>query len=87
MTPGTGVASTISISTAYAYAGASMTMEKSTGIFVLLMKNTNRMEQDKDIMRKLGLSKIGYSLDKDYLMTRREDLTGAIRELKKWHLI
>ncbi|MDE1873522.1 MAG: hypothetical protein KGI04_00155 [Candidatus Micrarchaeota archaeon] len=64
-----------------------MTMEKSTGIFVLLMKNTNRMEQDKDIMRKLGLSKIGYSLDKDYLMTRREDLTGAIRELKKWHLL
>jgi hypothetical protein len=51
------------------------------------MKNTNRMELDKDIMHKMGLSKIGYMLDKDYLMTRREDLRGAIRELKRWHLL
>ncbi len=70
-----------------AYAGEPMTMEKNTGIFVLLMKNTNKMELDKSIMSKLGLSKIGYVLNKDYLMTRREDLKGAIRELKGWHLI
>ena len=64
-----------------------MTMEKSPGIFVFLMKNTNRMELDKGIMQKMGGSKIGYVLDKDYLMTRKEDLKGAIRERKRWHLI
>ena len=45
------------------------------------------MELDKGIMQKMDLSKIGYMLDKDCLMTRREDLKGAIKELKKWHLI
>lgn len=64
-----------------------MTMEKSPGIFVFLMKNTNRMESDKAIMEKLGLSKIGYRLDKDYLMTRQENVNKAIKELKVWHLI
>lgn len=64
-----------------------MTIEKSHGIFVFLLKNTNKMELDKDIMKKIGLSKIGYTLSKDYLMTKREDLESAIRELKGWHLI
>jgi hypothetical protein len=64
-----------------------MTMEKSPGIFVFLMKNTNNIELDKRIMEKLGLSKIGYKLNKDYLMTKRENLNRAIRELKGWHLI
>lgn len=64
-----------------------MTMEKFPGIFVFLMKNTNKMEADKGIMQKLDLSKIGYMLNKDYLMTRRENLNRAIKELKGWHLI
>lgn len=64
-----------------------MTIEKSNGIFVFLLKNTNKMELDKNIMQKIGLSKIGYTLSKDYLMTRRENLKNAIKELKSWHLI
>lgn len=64
-----------------------MTIEKAPGNFVFLLKNTNKMEQDKSIMKKLGLSKVGYLLSKDYLMTKSEDLTRAIKELKTWHLI
>jgi hypothetical protein len=64
-----------------------MTMEKAPGIFVFLMKNTNNMESDKRIVERLGVSKIRYKLNKDYLMTKREDLNRAIRELKGWHLI
>jgi hypothetical protein len=62
-------------------------METMPGIFVFLMKNTNRMEDDKAIVKKLGTSRIGYKLDKGYLMTRREDLNRAVKELKGWHLI
>jgi hypothetical protein len=64
-----------------------MTVEKSPGIFVFLLKNTNKMELDKSIMEKIDSSKIGYMLNKDYLMTKREDLKKAIKELKGWHLI
>jgi hypothetical protein len=45
------------------------------------------MELDKAIMKKLDLSKVGYLLSKDYLMTKQEDLSRAIKELKAWHLI
>ncbi len=64
-----------------------MTIETTPGNFSLLMKNTNNMELDKKIMKKMELSKIGYRLSKDYLMTRRVNLNRAIRELKGWHLI
>ena len=64
-----------------------MTIEKSPGIFVFLMKNTNNMELDKNIVEKMGASKIGYVLGKDYLMTKKESLNRAIKELKGWHLI
>ncbi len=64
-----------------------MTIDKSVGNFVFLMKNTNNMESDKGIVGKITDSKIGYMLNKDYLMTKKENLTRAIKELKKWHLI
>jgi hypothetical protein len=67
--------------------GEPMTMEKAPGNFVLLLKNTNSIELDKKIMEKMNASKIGYLLSKNYLMTRRESLKRAIRELKGWHLI
>jgi hypothetical protein len=64
-----------------------MTMEKLPGIFVFLMKNTNNMELDKGLVEKMGASKIGYLLGKDYLMTKKENLNRAIKELKGWHMI
>ncbi|MDE1825621.1 MAG: hypothetical protein KGH61_03530 [Candidatus Micrarchaeota archaeon] len=64
-----------------------MTMDTTTGDFSLLMKNTNNMELNEKLMEKMKLSKIGYSLSKNYLMTKRENLNRAIKELKSWHLI
>lgn len=64
-----------------------MTMETVPGIFVFIMKNNNKMELDKSAMEKLNLSKIGYKLNKDYLMTKTEDLYRAIKELKGWGLL
>ena len=64
-----------------------MTIIKSPGIFVFLMKNTNNMEADEKLVKRLDTSKIGYVLGKDYLMTKKESLNGAIKELKGWHLI
>ena len=62
-------------------------MEKTPGNFAFLMKNTNKMELDEKIMKKMTSSKVGYLLSKDYLMTKRENLNKAIKELKSWHLI
>ena len=64
-----------------------MTIITSPGIFVFLMKNTNNMEADEKLVKKLDTSKIGYVLGKDYLMTKKDDLNKAIKELKGWHLI
>jgi hypothetical protein len=64
-----------------------MTMDKTPGNFSILLKNINNIELDEKIMEKLKLSKIGYRLNKNYLMTRRESLVDAIAELKVWHLI
>lgn len=64
-----------------------MTMDKTHGDFSVLLQNINKMELDENIMKKLELSKIGYMLNKDYLMTRRENVVRAIRELKVWRLI
>jgi hypothetical protein len=71
----------------YTYVSEPMTMEKMPGIFVFLMKNTNNMELDKKLVDRMTASKIGYLLGKEYLMTKRENLNGAIRELKRWHMI
>jgi hypothetical protein len=64
-----------------------MTIITSPGIFVFLMKNTNNMEADEKLVKRLDTSKIGYVLGKDYLMTKKPDLNRAIKELKGWHLI
>lgn len=64
-----------------------MTMDKTPGNFSVLLKNINNMELDEGIMKKLKESKIGYIVNKDYLMTRRANLSDAIKELKVWHLI
>lgn len=64
-----------------------MTIITSPGIFVFLMKNTNNMQADEKLVKRLDTSKIDYVLGKDYLMTKKESLNSAIKELKGWHLI
>jgi hypothetical protein len=64
-----------------------MTIEQAPGNFDFIMKNTNRMENDKNIMDKMTRSKVGYCISKDYLMVRTGQANKAISELKEWHLI
>ncbi len=64
-----------------------MTIETEHGDYVFLMNNSNNIELDAKLMRKMEKSKLGYRLSKDYLMTRREYLKRAIKELKAWHYI
>ena len=64
-----------------------MTIEKAPGMFVFIMKNTNRMEDDKKTMDRMTRSKVGYCVSKDYLMVKEGQSNKAISELKEWHLI
>lgn len=64
-----------------------MTIEHAPGSFDFIMKNTNRMEDDKNIVDKMTKSKVGYCISKDYLMVRTGQANKAISELKEWHLI
>jgi len=64
-----------------------MTIEKAPGAFVFIMKNTNRMEDDKNIVEKMTRSRVGYCISKDYLMVKDGQANKAISELKEWHLI
>ncbi len=56
-------------------------------MFVFIMKNTNRMEDDKKTMDRMTRSKVGYCVSKDYLMVKEGQSNKAISELKEWHLI
>lgn len=56
-------------------------------MFVFIMKNTNRMEDDKRIMDRMTRSKVGYCLSRNYLMVKEGQEGKAISELKEWHMI
>lgn len=64
-----------------------MTIEKAPGMFVFIMKNSNRMEDDEAIMERMARSKVGYRLSREYLMVKEGQAVKAISELKEWHLI